>query len=164
MIIRKATMEDVDRIHWLTNSMAGQGLMLPRSKYKIVTMLTSFHVACSADGKVLGSGALSPLWTDLAEIMAVSVDPAAQGQGVGRQLVASLIQEAKALKVPEIITLTYQVEFFKKLGFKVSDKDKFPRKLWRECLECPKLEACDETAMNYMITEDKSRIGHPAAG
>ena len=37
-------------------------------------------------------------------------------------------------------------KFFEKMGFTFSDKNAFPRKLWRECLECPKLEHCDELA------------------
>ena len=42
--------------------------------------------------------------------------------------------------------LTYQDRFFEKLGFQLVDKDLFPRKLMWECLECPKLEHCDERA------------------
>lgn len=62
-------------------------------------------------------------------------------------MVSHLLKKAKGLGFPKVISLTYQVEFFKKLGFSVTDKDNFPRKLWRECLECPKLEQCDEIAM-----------------
>ena len=83
--------------------------------------------------------------------MALAVDEQYHGRGIGKALVEELIERGKKLLVPEIIVLTYQVDFFKKMGFKISDKDKFPRKLWRECLECPKLEFCDETAMNMIL-------------
>jgi amino-acid N-acetyltransferase len=131
--------------------MAERGYMLPRTKYKIITMLTSFQIAENNEGKVVGCGAFSMLWTDMGEIMALAVDDAYWGKGVGKQLVESLIQEGRRMKVNEVFTLTYQVDFFSKLGFSTTDKDRFPRKLWRECLECPKLENCDETAMHLFL-------------
>lgn len=150
--IRRANTEDVDSIYNLTASMASQGLMLPRSKYKIVTSLASFFVAVEKEsGKVIACGSLAPLWTDLCEICALAVHPVWQGRGIGKLLVEDLLKEARRIKVNQIITLTYQVKFFKKQGFEVRDKDDFPRKLWRECLECPKLEHCDETAMIRFI-------------
>jgi len=150
--VYKATVDDVDAIFRLTAEMSKRGLMLPRSKYRIITMLTGFYVAKKNSGEVVGCGALNPLWTDMGEIMALAVSDDYWGKGVGKKLVAALIKEGRSLRMPEIITLTYQVDFFKKMGFTVTDKDSFPRKVWRECLECPKLEECDEIAM-HMYTE-----------
>lgn len=158
--IRPATLADVNAIFQLTNRMAQNGFMLPRSKYKIVTIITNFMVAEAVDPEVnaaepectvIGCGAFSPLWTDLGEICALAVDERYQSRGVGKALVHALIEEGRRLHVPEIMALTYQVEFFKKLGFEVADKDAFPRKVWRECLECPKLEQCDETAVHLVL-------------
>ena len=146
--IRRANADDVDSIYNLTSSMAAQGLMLARSKYKIVTSLTSFFVVEDEEsGKIIATGSLAPLWTDLCEVCALAVHPVWQGKGVGKALVSRLIDEARTLRIPQVITLTYQVKFFEKLGFEIRDKNEFPRKLWRECLECPKLENCDETAL-----------------
>lgn len=145
--VRRATAADVDAIFSLTSSMAESELMLSRSKYKIATMLPTFAVAEEESGAIIGCGSCSILWTDLAEICALAVRRDRQGQGVGAAVVAALVEESRRLRIPKIITLTYQVKFFEKMGFAVVDKDAFPRKVWRECLECPKLEACDETAM-----------------
>ena len=159
-VVRRAVSADVEEILTLTNGMAKKGLMLPRSKYKIVTTLSSFFVALMPVGgeaagegtmEIAASGAFIPLWTDMGEIMSLAVKEQYQGKGVGKQLVRTLIEEGRRMGMPEIITLTYQVDFFQSLGFSVADKDKFPRKLWRECLECPKLEACDETAMHLIL-------------
>ncbi len=150
--IRRANASDVDSIYNLTSSMAAQGLMLPRSKYKIITSLSTFFVVIENEsGKIVATGSLAPLWTDLCEVCALAVHPVWQGKGLGKKLVNHLIAEAQRLKMPQVITLTYQVEFFSKLGFEIRDKNDFPRKLWRECLECPKLENCDETAMVISI-------------
>jgi amino-acid N-acetyltransferase len=151
MTYRSATVRDVDRIFRLVGSMAQSGLMLRRSKYKIVTMLANFIVAESESGEVAGCGALFPLWTDSAEIVALAVDPGFQGTGIGKGLVNELLRRARSLGFPEVLTLTYSVDFFSRLGFSVEPKEKFPRKLWRECLECPRLEDCDETAMSIRL-------------
>ncbi len=145
---RNATINDVDAIFKLTNKNASEGMMLPRSKYKIINMLFNFYVAIDSESKeVVGCAALSPLWTDMAEVMALAVSDSHQRMGIGKKMVEDLLVRAKELGFPKVISLTYQVEFFKQLGFQVTDKDQFPRKLWRECLECPKLEHCDEIAM-----------------
>ncbi len=145
--LRQALVKDVPKIFELCNKNATKGLMLTRSKYKIITMLANFYVAENSDGEVLACAALSPLWTDMAEVMALAVDDTVQGKGIGSKLVSYLVERAATLGFPKVIALTYQVDFFKKLGFKITNKDNFPRKMWRECLECPKLEACDETAV-----------------
>jgi amino-acid N-acetyltransferase len=137
-IYRSATVEDVDGIFKLVNSMAESGQMLRRSKYRIVTMLANFIVATFKDG-------------DSAEIAALAVVPRFQSNGVGHQLVQELLRQAQTLGFPEVITLTYAVDFFSELGFSVQSKDRFPRKLWRECLECPRLEDCDEIAMSIRL-------------
>jgi amino-acid N-acetyltransferase len=153
VIYRSAAVPDVDRIFKLVSTMAQSGLMLRRSKYKIITMLTNFVVAESRAGELAGCGALLPLWTDSAEIVSLAVDRRFQGAGVGKGLVHELLDRARRLGFQEVITLTYEVEFFSKLGFTVQPKDRFPRKLWRECLECPQLEECDETAMSLHLAD-----------
>lgn len=153
---RSAAVPDVDRIFKLVSSMAQSGFMLRRSKYKIVTMLASFVVAESGNGELAACGALLPLWTDSAEIVSLAVDQRFQGMGVGKGLVHELLDRARRLGFQEVITLTYAVEFFSKLGFTVQPKDRFPRKLWRECLECPQLEECDETAMSFQLEQANS--------
>jgi amino-acid N-acetyltransferase len=148
--IRHPTVAHAEGIFQLINRLAAKGQMLPRSKYQIVTSLMNFLVALDG-GEVVGCGAFIPLWTDLGEIRSTAVDEARQGQGIGRLLVQGLIEDGRRLAIPEIFVLTYQVGFWAKLGFVVTDKDRFPRKVWRECLECPKLEMCDETAMHLML-------------
>jgi amino-acid N-acetyltransferase len=149
---RSATVLDVDKIFKLISIMAQSRLMLRRSKYKIITLLTNFVVAESSTGELAACGALFPLWTDSAEIVSLAVDQRFHGLGIGKGLVKELLDRARRLGFQEVITLTYAVEFFTKLGFAVQPKDKFPRKLWRECLECPQLEDCDETAMSTQVS------------
>ena len=149
MRIRQAKATDVNAIHGLIKAHSQRELMLPRSKYKIASRLQGFVVSEDSQQKIVGCGALIILWDDMAEIQSLSIAPESQGKGYGKRIVQVLIERAGALALPKVLTLTYQVEFFAKLGFQVIDKDSIPRKLWGECLECPKLENCDETAMMY---------------
>lgn len=149
--IRRAKATDVETIQQLIASHSDRGLMLPRSRFKIFSRLQGFVVAEAEQQQIVGCGALVILWGDLAEIQSLAVASHKLGQGYGKKIVEELIDHARALEIPNVLTLTYQVDFFAKLGFTVTDKDAVPRKTWGECLECPKLECCDETAMIYRI-------------
>ena len=66
---------------------------------------------------------------------------------MGRQLVATLVKQARDLGVPRVFALTYQQEFFLSVGFHLIDKDQLPHKIWADCIDCIKFPNCDETAV-----------------
>lgn len=150
MTIRTATVLDVDQIVNLINTFASKGLMLSKTPYKVFSSIQNFIVA-EKEKKVIGCVALSVIWKDLCEVCSLAVNEEYRGKGIGRLLVKKALEKAKKLKIPKAIALTYQDKFFEKMGFHRVDKDQFPRKLWRECLECPKLEECDEVAYLYNL-------------
>jgi amino-acid N-acetyltransferase len=145
-VLRKACLRDVDSISTLINSNAKLNLLLPKSRFKIISSIMTFSVA-EENGKIIGCAALNPLWTDLGEVMSLCVAEEARNRGIGSALVAEIKKEAIAIGFPKLMALTYQLAFFKNQGFSEADKNTFPRKIWRECMECPKLENCDETAV-----------------
>jgi len=49
------------------------------------------------------------------------------------------------------MALTYAVSFFVRNGFEVVDKEIFPEKVWTDCMNCPKRNACDEIAVMKKI-------------
>ena len=150
MLVREANVNDTERIIEMVNFYSKKGMMLPKTPYKIYSTIQNFFVA-EVDGKVIGCVALSVLWKDIAEICSLAVDPEQLGHGTGRHLIEKCIDKAGKLKLQKLVALTYQDKFFEKIGFKLENKDNFPRKLWRECLECPKLENCDEFAYVYVL-------------
>lgn len=152
MQIRKAMMADVPAIHHLVNAYAHEGLMLRRPLVLLYESVRDFAVAVGDDGALLGCGALHILWHDLAEVRSLAVDPAAKGQGVGRDLVEFLVQEAAALGLKRVFALTYQDAFFAKCGFSRIIKEHLPQKVWKECIYCDKFHQCDEIAMiRYLV-------------
>ncbi|AIF52541.1 N-acetyltransferase [Pelosinus sp. UFO1] len=150
MIYRKATFKDVESMYNLINAYAEQGLMLGRSRNMLYETLRDFILA-EDNGEVVGIGALHLVWDSLAEIRAMAVAPHVIKSGIGRNIVQGLIEEAKALEIKTIFTLTYQPNFFVKQGFIELSKDQLPHKVWKECINCTKFPNCDEIALKIEI-------------
>jgi amino-acid N-acetyltransferase len=146
MEIRKARVKDALQIHALINHYAARELMLPRTLLSIYENIRDFHVAVEGD-RVLGCSALHFTWGDMAEIRSLAVDEQAGKRGIGRALVEANIAEAMEHQLVQVYAFTYVTEFFAKLGFRIVPHEEMPRKVWMDCLNCHKLNCCDEVAM-----------------
>jgi amino-acid N-acetyltransferase len=148
-MLRKARIGDVKTIHRWINISSGKGEMLSRSLMDIYSSLRDFYVYQGEDqDEILGACAMSIIWENLAEIRSLHVDEAHRRKGVGRKLVETCISEAIALGLFRIFALTYQHEFFHKLGFREVERSTLPEKIWADCFRCSKYpDFCDEVAM-----------------
>ena len=90
---------------------------------EIVTLYESVQefLVAERDGpdgpEVVGCGALHVLWEDLGEIRTVAVAPRLMGRGVGHALVTALIARARELGLARLFALTFEKQFFSRLGF-----------------------------------------------
>lgn len=150
VICRKALSKDVDALYVLIQDYAAKGIMLPRSKEALARNIDTFVVA-QDEGQLIGCGSLCRLGTDLVEIRSLGIVDGYKGKGVGSQLVDILIEEARRLKIPKVMALTYEAKFFQKNGFQIVDKEIFPEKVWTDCINCPKQHCCDEIAVLKVI-------------
>lgn len=146
MKIRKALISDVKQVQRLVNEFAKKEEMLPRSLNDLYENIRDLFVY-EDKGQVSGACALHILWDDLAEIRSLAVSRELQGRGIGKQLLKTCLKEAKQLGIKRVFALTYQPEFFRKIGFADIDKSKLPQKIWGDCLRCPKFPECDEDAV-----------------
>ncbi len=144
--IRKATVSDAESIRRLVNFYASEGKMLPRSLSEIFENIRDFHVA-EAGKKLVGCCALHVFWEDLAEIRSLAVHPDEVGRGLGTTLVSRALEEAPSLGIRRVFILTAIPKYFSRLGFKDTDRSSLPKKIWAECVKCPKFPDCDEVAM-----------------
>lgn len=149
-MIRRATIPDVKAIHKLLMTYARDGLMLSRSLADIYEALRDFYVY-EQDGVVAGTVCLHICWEDLAEVRSLAVDQGWEGQGIGRKLVGTCLDEARQLGLKKVFALTYKQVFFEKLGFRVIEKSQLPHKVWGDCLKCAKFPECDEIAMSLEL-------------
>lgn len=150
-MIRKANITDVKGIQAIINRYAESGQMLPRSLNELYEQLRDFHVFQEEKGKLTGVCALHISWDGLAEIRSLAVQQERMKSGIGSKLVRRCLEEAAEMRVERVFVLTYQDEFFKKLGFAGIDKKELPHKIWTDCLNCVKFPNCDESALITMI-------------
>jgi amino-acid N-acetyltransferase len=99
---------------------------------------------------------------NLAEIRSLVIHPNYHGQGIGRQIVCLLLDEARSLDLEQVIALTRKPDFFMKLGFELTRLEKLPRKIRRDCVFCVKFHVCDEVALTIhpqqIILPDQPRV------
>lgn len=149
-MIRKAILQDARQIHQLLLTYAKDGIVLPRSLMEIFEAIRDFYVFVE-DDRVVGAAALNICWEDLAEVRSLVVNEDFAGRGIGRHLVEACLSEARQLGIGRVFALTYQQEFFEKLGFEVIEKSELPQKIWGDCIKCAKFPECDEIALSLTL-------------
>jgi len=145
-MIQDATTRDIPQIQEILEYYAGRGLLLPRSLSDLYENIRDFIVYLDGE-KIIGTSALHVCWQDLGEVRSLAVMPEATKKGIGRKLVRHCETEARRLGLQKVFTLTYQEVFFAKLGYRKTDKNSLPHKVWKDCLQCVKFPNCDEIAM-----------------
>ena len=116
VLIRPAKTADVKAIRELVDSYAAPGQMLSKETVTLYESVQEFIVA-EDNGVLIGCGALHILWEDLAEVRTVAVKKEFQKRGIGQQILEAIIIRARELGVGRIFCLTFQTEFFGRLGF-----------------------------------------------
>ncbi len=144
--IRKATVRDVSAILEIVNEYAQDQVMLARSPLAVYENLRDYVVAVS-ENRIIGCGALHVVWGDLSEIRSIAVRKDFKSGGIGKKIAKALLSEAHALLLPKVFAFTYVPGFFEALGFRVVPHSELPHKVFTDCLNCPKFNACDEIAV-----------------
>lgn len=151
--VRKARMHDIPGMLTLINAYARQGIMLPRTEFELSEGIRDFTVVVEG-GSVAGCAALHFYGPSIAEIRSLAVAPSLKGCGAGRTLMESLETEAREFGLDALFAFTYVPGFFKKMGYLEVDRGELPLKAWKDCLRCPKFQACDEIAVLKAIRGD----------
>ncbi|CAM3057695.1 amino-acid N-acetyltransferase [Skermania piniformis] len=115
VLVRRARTSDVPTIKRLVDIYAGR-ILLEKNLVTLYEAVQEFWVAEQA-GTVVGCGALHVLWADLGEVRTVAVDPVVKGSGVGHRIVSRLLDVARDLHLERVFVLTFEVDFFTRLGF-----------------------------------------------
>ena len=145
-VVRAAEAADVDGIAALVAINVKAGHLLPRSADEIPDSLHNWVVALH-DDTVIGIGSLLLMNPQLVEVRSLAVATAYRSYGIGALIVNELVSQAKQRHIPTVFALTRAVNFFLRLGFTITDKNNFPEKVWRDCVKCPLVTCCDETAV-----------------
>ena len=144
--VRKALMTDIPAILALINGYAAKEIMLPRTEFELSEFIRDFTVIYDGS-KLIGCAALHFYGPSIAELRSLAVDPGAKGTGAGRLLMEAIDAEAIAFDLHDLFAFTYVPDFFAKMGYALVNRDQLPLKAWKDCLRCPKFQACDEIAV-----------------
>ena len=154
--IERAKTIDVNDIHNLITPFARQGEMLYRPLSELYENIRDYYVVRN-EGNLIGCASLHVVWEDLAEVKAVAVAEDWQSHGLGGILVQKCIAEARELGIATVFCLTHKPGYYERLGFVQADVMNLPRKVWGECLRCPKFPQCNEIAMVMHLVPGGSR-------
>lgn len=127
--------------------------MLHRSLESVYESLREFYVYLD-DGEIVGCVAVDIYWADSAEIRSLAIHPDHLGEGIGKALVEQCKIDAEKLGVAAIFAMTYEKDFFVRLGFSEVDLMTLPEKVSRECLTWYAEGHRHETAMLYKLTPE----------
>lgn len=151
--VRKARMRDIQPMLALINDYARDGIMLPRTEFELSEGIRDFSVILAQD-KLAGCAALHFYGPTIAEVRSLAISPALRGQGSGRILMEALEDEARDFGLAALFAFTYVPGFFEKLGYREVERGELPLKAWKDCLRCPKFQACDEIAVLKPLSPD----------
>jgi argininosuccinate lyase len=152
IVLRRAKLADIPGIAGIMAGYVAQGVLLPRPVSELYQCVREFHIAerpgvNGAPAEIVACAALRLLWSDLGEVRSLAVREDMHGQGLGKSLVERVLDDARALALPRVIALTRDLEFFERCGFIVHSRESLPRKVWTDCVRCPRRHACDEVAV-----------------
>ena len=106
--VRPAKTSDMPLIRRLVDFYADKGILLSKPTVTLFEDIQEFVIA-EVDGEPMGCGALHVLWSDLAEVRTVAVDPLCQHTGVGHAILSALLVRARTVGVQRVFCLTFAV-------------------------------------------------------
>ncbi len=148
--IRPMAPDECKAIAKILEYYAAREILLWRTAEDILAHVESFLVA-TCDDEILGCIALHDFEGGLFELRSLAVRHDLTGLGIGRQLVDAAIAVGRERGAIRLFALTSKQDFFSRFGFHSVPKEEFPQKVWRDCQQCRKRDACDETAVTFSI-------------
>jgi len=156
-VLRKARMSDIPAMIRLINGFARDGIMLPRTEFELSEGIRDFTIVLDG-GLITGCAGLHFYAPTIAEVRSLAVDPACQGSGAGQALMEALEREAREYDLDVVFAFTYVPGFFAKMGYHEVERGELPLKAWKDCLRCPKFQACDEIAVVKLLKPNASLL------
>jgi N-acetylglutamate synthase-like GNAT family acetyltransferase len=147
--IRPADDDDFELIEAGIGKWSDRQVLLPLSNGALRVLLPDFRILSPAFGppEVLAFGALRRYSRRLAEIRSLVVADVWQHRGLGRRLVAGLLDEGRREGLERVFVLTRTPGIFEKLDFDLVPRQSLPQKVFVDCSTCRRRDSCDELAL-----------------
>jgi amino-acid N-acetyltransferase len=135
--VRPARTADVRRMLELIDPYVERRILLGKERVTLFEAIQEFRVAETADGEIVGCGALHVIWEDLGEIRTIAVAEEWLRRGVGGALLARLEDDARELGLSRLFCLTFEVEFFGGHGFEPIGEQLVGPEVYAELVRSP---------------------------
>ena len=150
-------MHDIAPILDLINGYAAKGIMLPRTEFEMSEAIRDFTVVMRGEraARLRRAAFLQPdhRRDPLAGRRRAAPRPTEWAAGWWKHW----CDEAQEYELDAVFAFTYVTEFFQKVGFHVVERGVLPLKAWKDCLRCPKFQACDEIAVLRILRPEHWR-------
>ena len=114
--LRPARTADIPAIRALVDVYVPDRRLLSKAIVTLYEDVQEFLVVVESD-VVVACGALHVIWSDVAEVRTLAVDPAVAGRGHGGAVLTGLLARAAELGVDKVFCLTFETRFFARHGF-----------------------------------------------
>jgi N-acetylglutamate synthase-like GNAT family acetyltransferase len=121
-VLRKATAADIDAILALIAAHPAQ--LLRRRRAEIEQLLRTFWVI-EEEGRVVGCVCLEVYSPKIAEVRSLAVLEPSRGRRYGARLVEAAVAEARRRRIPQVLVVTSNVDFFRRMNFQPCLKEKY---------------------------------------
>ncbi|WP_198305814.1 N-acetyltransferase [Arcobacter vandammei] len=143
----KPTVLDIPAMQELVRPEVDKGIILLRTQDEMATTIRSYIIV-KVDGEMAGFTATHIHSSRMAEVRSLIVNEKFRGLGLGKKLVQKCVEEAKFYGLSQVLSLTYEKEFFLSCGFREISKEEIPeQKIWADCIRCKLFPICNEIAM-----------------
>jgi amino-acid N-acetyltransferase len=115
--VRRARTTDVPAIEALIEPLVQDRILLGKDRGVFYEAVQEFRVAETADGTLIGCGALHVMWEDIGEVRTLAVAADRRGTGVGHALLERLEADARDLGLTRLFCLTFETRFFGEHGY-----------------------------------------------
>lgn len=150
--LRDATAEDVRSIHALVNDHVESDHLLPRTPDDIERRIARFVVATMGP-LLVGCAELAPLSPRTAEVRSMVVAGHARSLGIGRSILAALVQQAHAAGFARLCAFTHRPAYFVRLGFSLVPHLWVREKVMTDCVTCPAFRTCGQHAVSLDLND-----------
>lgn len=135
--MRRARTADVPGIQTLVEPLVQDRILLGKERVVFYEAVQEFRVAETADGELVGCGALHVIWDDIGEVRTLAAARDWRGKGVGHSLLTRLESDARELGLTRLFCLTFEVGFFTEHGYAEIGEGVVPAEVIAELVRSP---------------------------
>ena len=160
LTVRKAVMHDIPPILDLINGYAAKGIMLPRTEFEMSEAIRDFTVVMLGR-QTAGLRRAALLQSHGGRDPLPGGPRACQDPRRGPQTGGSAGDGSRSVRTGCGLRLHLRCGIFRKVGFQVVERGVLPLKAWKDCVRCPKFQACDEIAVLRVLRPEHWALAEP---